>query len=161
MLVLDIDSTSTWNGVLVVFHVLVLFSSFKMASVNTGIDDWRQPRSDSETLLLSVSPYQDSRLLPLQLWLQPSEYYQHTSTRHLLPRGQEGNTHTPNWPESSWICVLLCERALWWGPRARGSCRTFKKNIHISVNKTWKIKSLDVLYFEMVSLKVTTNKIIL
>lgn len=94
MLVLDIDSTSTWNGVLVVFHVLVLFSSFKMASVNTGIDDWRQPRSDSETLLLSVSPYQDSRLLPLQLWLQPSEYYQHTSTRHLLPRGQEGNTHT-------------------------------------------------------------------
>lgn len=39
-----------------------------------------------------VSLWQDSRLLPLQLWLQPPEYYQHTSTGHLLPRRQEGKT---------------------------------------------------------------------
>lgn len=41
---------------------------------------------------LSLYLRQDPRLLPLQLWLQSSEHHQHPSTRHLLSRGQEGNT---------------------------------------------------------------------
>lgn len=73
---------STTKMIPAVFDAATPFESHATTEVETYVN----------ALLLSL--HQDPRLLPLQLWLQPLEHHQHPPTRHLLSRGQEGNTHT-------------------------------------------------------------------